>query len=53
MQQKILTAENDMKKERYEDRASDPAEQIEARIRWINEMLKKLQFKTPTKDTRH
>jgi len=53
MQQNILTAENDMKKEQYEDRASDPAEQIEARIRWIDEMLKQLQFKTPTKETRH
>ena len=53
MQQKHLTAENDMKKEHYEGRASDSAEQIEARIRWIDEMLKQLQFKTPAKETKH
>jgi len=40
--------------ERYEGRATDPVEEVKARIRWINEMLKQLQFKTPTpKETKH
>ena len=43
-----------MTNERYGDRASDPAEEIKARIRWLNEMLKQLQSKAPTpKETKH
>ena len=48
-----MTTENGMKKERKDDRASDPAEQIETSIRWINEMIKQLQLKTPAKETKH
>ena len=39
--------------ERYEVWAGDPVEEIKARIGWINEMLKQLQFKTPAKETKH
>ena len=39
--------------ERYEDRAGEQAEEIKARIRWLNEMIKQLQFKTPAKETKH
>ena len=28
-------------------------EEIKARIRWLNEMIKHLQFKTPAKETKH
>ena len=54
-QEMNLTTENDMTNanERYEGRASDPVEEIKARIRWLNEMLKQLQFKTPAKETKH
>jgi hypothetical protein len=38
---------------RYDDRAVDSVEEIKARIRWINEMLKQLQIKTSAKDTKH
>jgi len=34
-----------MTNEHYGDRAGDPVEEIKARIRWNNEMLKQLQFK--------
>ena len=39
--------------ERYGGWATDPVEEIKARIRWINEMLKQLQFKTPAKEIKH
>jgi hypothetical protein len=39
--------------ERYDDWGRDPVEEVKARIRWINEMLKQLQFKTPAKETKH
>ena len=39
--------------ERSGDWASDPVKEIEARIHWINEMLKQLQFKAPAKETKH
>jgi hypothetical protein len=42
-----------MKNDHYGDRASNPAVEIKARIRCINEMLKQLQFKTPAKETKH
>ncbi len=39
--------------ERHEDGAEDRVEVIKARIRWLNELLKQLQFKTPVKETKH
>ncbi len=39
--------------ERYEDCAEDRVAVIKARIRWLNEMLKQLQFKAPAKKTKH
>jgi hypothetical protein len=39
--------------QRHEDWAGDPVEEIKAQIRWINEMLKQLKFKTPAKETKH
>jgi hypothetical protein len=38
---------------RYEDCAEDRIEVIKARIRWLNELLKQLQFRTPTNETKH
>jgi hypothetical protein len=50
-----LTLEKDMTNaiERHEDGAEDRVEVIKARIRWLNELLKQLQFKTPVKETKH
>jgi hypothetical protein len=50
-----LTTEKDMTNanERHEDVAEDRVAVIKARIRWLNEMLKQLQFKTPAKETKH
>jgi len=50
-----LTTEKDMTNanERHEDIAEDRVAVIKARIRWLNEMLKQLQFKTPAKETKH
>jgi hypothetical protein len=46
-----------MTHERYDDWASDPVlttvEEVKARIHWLNEMLKQLQFKAAAKDTIH
>jgi hypothetical protein len=39
--------------ERYEDCAEDRVAVIKARIRWLNEMLKQLQFKALAKETKH
>ena len=38
---------------RYEDCAEDRIEVIKARIRWLNELLKQLQFRTSTNETKH
>jgi hypothetical protein len=39
--------------ERHDDWDGIPVEILKARIRWINEMLKQLQFKMPAKETKH
>ena len=43
-----------MTDERNDDRASNPAKEIKARIRWLDEMLKQLKSNVPTpRETRH